>query len=192
MTAPGQPADRSDAADRGPTVSDHGEHGPGEPRPVTFGQAADRYGLSASAARERYHELNMRDHLARVYAGMRAFGAYEPQKHGAGHPVPLSTAEHLELLATAEYLSRAIKPSCHLDYALNAGATWEQAADALGASHAAAQAAHRERTDRPPDFLRWIEGRAGPSDSEQDAAARRLTAAATRRAADPGQRGVGS
>jgi hypothetical protein len=192
MAAPEHPADRSDAADRGiGAVSDYDGHDAGEPRPVTFGQATDRYSISIRAARERYDELNLRDHLARVHADMRPSEMQDPREHGGGHAEPLSTDEHLELLAAAEYLSRVYRPSCQLDHALNAGATWEQVADALGTSQAAAQAAYRKCADNPSDFLSWADDRTGASDGEHDAATRRPEAEA-RRVAGPEQREAGS
>ncbi len=93
-------------------------------RPVTYDDAWRLYGPGRHAARERYDELSMRDTLARAYAKLRASGRYDPAKHGAGDKEPLSRDEHLELLATAEYLARAYKPASEVDHALRAGATW--------------------------------------------------------------------
>ncbi len=163
-------------------MSDYDGHDAGEPRPLTFGQATDRYSISIRAARERYDELNLRDHLARVHADMRPSGMQDPREHGGGHAEPLSTDEHL---------SRVYRPSCQLDHALNAGATWEQVGDALGTSQAAAQAAYREWADNPSDFLSWADDRTGASDGEHDAATRRPEAEA-RRVAGPEQREAGS
>jgi hypothetical protein len=74
----------------------------------------------------------MRDHLARTYARLRASGECEDARHGTGDSEPLTAAEHLELLATAENLARAYQPSFEKDNALRAGASWAQVADALG------------------------------------------------------------
>ena len=56
----------------------------------------------------------MQDCLARAYARLRAPGEYDAARHGTGATEPLTAAEHLELLATAEYLARAYKPSFEL------------------------------------------------------------------------------
>ncbi len=135
-------------------------------RPVTYDDASRRYGPGRHAARERHDELSMRDTLARAYAKLRASGEYDPGKHGPGGTEPLSAAEHLELLATAEYLARAYKPSFEVDRALRAGATWEQVADALGTDEAMARVEYRAWADGQHDMLTWTEGRLGMSDAE--------------------------
>jgi hypothetical protein len=115
---------------------------PSEP-PVTCNQASMRYGPGTHDARERYEELSMREHLSRAYAKLKASREYDPAKHGTGDTEPLTAADHLELLATAEYLARAYKPHGEVDHVLRAGATWEQVADVLGTDDAAARAEYR-------------------------------------------------
>jgi hypothetical protein len=107
--------------------------------PVTLDDASRRCGPGRHAARERYDELSMRDHLARARDKLKASGRYDPARHGSDDAEPLSAAEHLELLATTEYLSRACKPSFEVDFALRAGASWPQVAAALGTDEASAQ-----------------------------------------------------
>jgi len=151
-----------------------GESGAGEPReleagqpgPVSYDDAARRYGPGTIDARERYDELSMRDHLVRAYARLRASGEYDAARHGTGDTEPLTAAEHLELLATAEYLARAYKPSFETDNALRAGASWAQVADALGTDEAAARVAYRAWADGQHDMLTWTDGRLGMSDAE--------------------------
>ena len=101
--------------------------------PVTVDDADRRYGPGRHAARERYDELSMRDHLARAHATLQARGEYDPARHGPDDAEPLTTAEHLELLAAAEYLSRAYKPSVEVD--LRAAGRGQLAASRRRAGH---------------------------------------------------------
>ena len=134
--------------------------------PVTYDQASHRYGPRTHAARERYDELSMREHLSRAYARLKASGQYDPAKHGTRGTEPLTAAEHLELLATAEYLARAYKPHGEVDHALRVGATWRQVAEALGTDEAMARVEYRAWADGQHDMLRWADGRLGMSDAE--------------------------
>jgi hypothetical protein len=134
-------------------------------QPVTSEQADRRYGPGTRAARERHDELSMRDFLARADA-RRAAGDRDPERHGAGNAERLTVREHLELLATAEYLARAYMPSREVHHALRAGATWPQVAAAVGTSEAAARAAYQAWADGQHDMLRWTGGRLGMSDAE--------------------------
>src|SRR5260370_38249050 len=88
--------------------------------PIKYDNASRRYGPGTHAARERYDELSMREHLARAHAKLAAAGTYDPARHGTRGTEPLTAAEHLELLATAEYLSRAYNPVYEVDHALQA------------------------------------------------------------------------
>jgi len=137
-----------------------------EPRPVTYDDASRLYGAGTIRARERYDELSMRDHLARAYARLRASGEYDAARHGTRDTEPLAAAEHLELLATAEYLARAYKPAFEVDNALRADASWAQVADALGTDEAMARVEYRAWADGQHDMLTWTEGRMGMSDAE--------------------------
>jgi len=169
-----------------------GEPGAPQPGPVTHDDAARRYGPGTIGARERYDELSMRDHLARAYARLRASGEYDAARHGTGDAEPLTAAEHLELLATAEHLARAYKPSFETDNALRAGASWAQVADALGIDEAAARVAYRAWADGQHDMLTWTEGRLGMSHAEYAEAMQRVAGRAgphgafERAAAGPG------
>jgi hypothetical protein len=177
-----------------------GESGAGEPRepgarqpgPVTYDDAVRRYGPGTTGARERYDELSMRDHLARAYARLRASGEYDAARNGTGDTEPLTAAEHLELLATAEYLARAYKPSFETDNALRAGACWAQAADALGAAEATARVAYRAWAEGQHDMLTQAEGRLGMSHATHAEAIQRVAdgagpdGACGRAAAGPG------
>jgi hypothetical protein len=142
-------------------------------RPVSYNAVSQRYGPGMHDARERYDELITRDCLSRAYAQLRATGEYDPARHGAGDLEPLTPAEHLELLAIAEYLSRSYKPVPEVDHALRAGASWAQIAGALGTDEPAARAAYRAWADGQHDLLAWTEGRLGMSDAEHAAAIQR-------------------
>jgi len=137
-------------------------------RPVTYNAVSERYGPGTRDARERYDELSMRDCLSYAYAKLRATDKYDPARHGAGDTEPLTAAEHLELLATAEYLSRSYKPVPEVDHALRAGASWAQ-----GTDEPAARADYRAWADGQHDMLTWTEGRLGMSDTEYAEAMRR-------------------
>jgi hypothetical protein len=134
----------------------------------------------------------MRDHLARAHARLRASGEYDAARHGTRDTEPLTAAEHLELLATAEYLARAYKPSFETDNALRAGASWAQVADALAADEAAARVAYRAWADAQHDILTQAEGRLGISHAEYADAMQRVAdgagpgGASERGAAGPG------
>jgi len=139
---------------------------PASAGPVTYDDASRIYGPDRIAARERYDDLSMRDHLSRAYAKLQASGEYDPARHGAGNTELLTAADHLELLATAEYLARSYKPSCEVDQTLRAGASWAQVAEALGTDEAVARVEYRAWADGQHDMLTWTEGRLGMSDAE--------------------------
>ena len=140
--------------------------GPASTGPVTYYDASRTYDPDRIAARERYDDLSMPDHLSRAYAKLRASGECDPARHGAGNTEPLTAAEHLELLATAEYLARSYKPSCEVDQTLRAGASWAQVAEALGTDEAMACVEYRAWADGQHHMLTWTEGRLGMSDAE--------------------------
>jgi hypothetical protein len=135
-------------------------------RPVTYNAVSGRYGPGTHDARERYDDLSTRECLSRSYAKLRATGQYDPARHGAGDSQPLTAAEHLELLATAEYLSRSYRPVPEVDHALRAGASWAQVADALGTDEPAARTAYRAWADGQHDLLTWTDGRLGMNDAD--------------------------
>ena len=56
--------------------------------------------------------------------------------------------EHLEVLATGEVVARMYRHPANVDRALEAGATWEQVADALDCDQAQAR----------QDYRKWAEG----------------------------------
>src|SRR5260370_17236766 len=110
--------------------------------------------------------MRMRERLSRAHALLEAPGQSDPARHGSRDTEPLTAAEHLELLAAAEYLARAYKPHGEVDQALRAGATWRQVAEALGTDEAMARVEYRAWADGQHDMLRWTDGRLGMSDAE--------------------------
>src|SRR5260370_41937859 len=110
--------------------------------------------------------MRMRERLSRAHALLEAPGQSDPAKHGIRDTEPLTAAEHLELLAAAEYLARAYQPHGEVDHALRAGATWRQVAEALGSDEAMARVECRAWADGHHDMLRCTDGRLGMSDAE--------------------------
>lgn len=80
-------------------------------------------------------DLRIRDHLVRGHAELQARGTYDSDVHGPADTVPLTVEDRLKLLALGEHIVRAPHPGVEIDRALQAGATWSQLADALGAGH---------------------------------------------------------
>jgi hypothetical protein len=103
-----------------------------------------------------------------------ARGEYDPARHGTEDAQLLTAAEHLELLATAQYLARSYKPSFEIDNALQAGTTWAQVAAALGTDAPSARAAYRQWADGQHDLLSRTQGRVGMSNARYAVALARL------------------
>lgn len=80
---------------------------------------------------ERHQELAARDLMARTL----------------GEGEPLSVAEHLELVASGVSTARYVAHPAHVDRALQAGASWEEIAAALGTNAYRARAEHRAWAD---------------------------------------------
>lgn len=116
-------------------------------RPTTY-HGASRSDRTWLDARDRYDELTQRDLSARVRATLVEMGEYDPVKHGSANPEPLTLTEHLEVLANGEVVARVYRHPAQVDRALQAGATWEQIADACGSSPAQVR----------QDYRDWAEG----------------------------------
>ena len=112
-------------------------------RPATY-LAASRSGRTWLDARDRYDELTQRDLSARARATLVARGEYDPAKHGSANPEPLTLSEYLEVLANGEVVARVYRHPYQVHRALEAGATWEQIADATGGSVDQARREYRE------------------------------------------------
>jgi hypothetical protein len=112
-------------------------------RPVTYYlmPGPDRTWLDA---RDRYDELTQRDLMARSLATLKARGEYDPAKHGSDDRAPLTLREHLEVLANGEVVARVYRHPCQVHQALEAGATWQQIADATGTDEAKLRAEYRK------------------------------------------------
>jgi hypothetical protein len=130
------------------------------------------------AARERYDELTSRNHTARAIATLKARGTYDPAKHpDASNYPPLTTAEHLEILAVGEVLARHHRHPTYVDQALKAGASWAQIAEAIGSDEEQARQQYREWADGQHELHIYYQGKLGMNDAEY--------AAATKRASEP-------
>jgi hypothetical protein len=148
----------------------------GEPRAVTYLQAEAAY-QGTTGPRQRFDHLTMRDLLARARTTLEARGDYDPARHGTEEPEPLTTDEHLEVLAVGELLARYYRHPARIHDAVLAGATWPQVAAAIGTSEPAARQAYRDWADRLHSLWQHDQGRLGLADAEH--------ADAVRRAAEP-------
>ena len=127
--------------------TDTGTSDGAKPRPTTYHEASG-YDWDIVKAQAQYEELTDRDLYARSRAELEARGEYNPAKHGTATPEPLTLSEHLEVLANGEVVARVYRHPYQVHRALEAGATWEQVADACGCS---------EAKDRQ-DYRGWAEG----------------------------------
>ncbi len=124
-------------------MTDQADTGSREARPVSY-YITPGDGRTWLDARDRYDELTQRDLSARARATLVACGKYDPAKHGSADPEPLTLTEHLEVLANGEVVARVYRHPVQVDRALQAGATWEQIADACGCSEAHARQDYRD------------------------------------------------
>jgi hypothetical protein len=123
--------------------TDNGTSDTGALPPTTY-HGASRSGRTWLDARDRYDELTQRDLSARTRATLVARGEYDPARHGTSDPEPLTLTERLEVLANGEAVARVYRHPYQVHQALEAGATWEQIADATGTSEEKARQAYRE------------------------------------------------
>ena len=146
-------------------------------RPVSYWHATGN-GRTWLDARDRYDELTQRDLHARSIATLKARGEYDPAQHGTGDPEPLTLREHLEVLANGEAVARVYRHPYQVHHALEAGATWEQIAEATGTDEAKARQAYREfAAGQNRLWHHYGDGKFGMDDAEY--------AAALARAAEP-------
>jgi hypothetical protein len=123
------------------------------------------------AVRERFDELASRDSTARAIATLKARGTYDPAKHpDACEHQPLTTAEHLEILAIGEVLARHYRHPTYVDRAIKAGASWPQIAETVGSDEALVRQQYREWADSQRGLYIHYEGKLGMNDAEYDAA----------------------
>jgi hypothetical protein len=157
-------------------MTSQGPHSPGRKPVITYGQAQDIY-RGTIEARQRFDELTSRDLCARAFATLKDRGTYDPARHGdAGKHQPLTTAEHLELLAAGELLARHYRHPALIHQALDAGATWPQIAAAVGSGEQQVRQRYREWADGQHRLHSWC-GKFGMNDADY--------ATALQRAADP-------
>jgi hypothetical protein len=98
----------------------------------------------STGAGERCDELTVREMDSRLAARLRAEGKFDPARHAVLDVEPLTPAEHLELLATGEYLARGFRHPTMLDHAAKAGVGWEQIAAARGTGADEVRQGYRE------------------------------------------------
>jgi hypothetical protein len=146
-------------------------------RATTYEQAQSTYPCTIDA-RERFEELDNRDLQARALAKLQTRGTYDPDRHGdPGNYPPLTTDEHLEVLAAGELLARHYRHPALVHHAVQAGASWPQIAAATGSDEAATRQAYREWAEGQHRLHVDYEGQFGLDDAEH--------AAALHRAAEP-------
>lgn len=120
-----------------------------EGRPTTYHEAT-RTGRTWLDARDRWDELTQRDLSAR--AKLVARGTYDPAKHGTHDAEPLSLSEHLEVLANGEVVARVYRHPYQVHQAVQAGATWQQIAEATATTADRARRAYREFAEGQHDM----------------------------------------
>jgi hypothetical protein len=143
-------------------------------RPVTYRAAGEE---NFAYQRDHFDELSNRDLSARAIATLKARGEYDIARHSdaAKYP-PLSVDEHLELLARGEVLARHYRHPAHVHHAVEAGATWQQIADARGTSEEQARQDYREWADGQHMLWEHYEGKFGMPDAEHATAIARSVA----------------
>ncbi len=140
------------------------------PRAITYYQAQDHYRCTIDA-RERFEELTNRDLMVRAHATLKARGTYDPQRHGDAEKYqPLTTAEHLEILAAGEMLARYYRHPALIHQAVKAGASWTQVAAATGSDEATVRQGYREWADGQHRLYADYQGKFGMDDAEHAAA----------------------
>jgi hypothetical protein len=147
---------------------------PGREPVITYGQAQDTY-PSTIEARQRFDELTNRDLCARAFATLKARDTYDPAKHGdVGKYQPLTTAEHLELLAAGEVLARHYRHPSLVHQAVQADATWPQIAEAVGADETQLRQQYRDWADGQHRLHIHYQGKFGLNDADYATAIERV------------------
>src|SRR6266487_3351492 len=109
--------------------------------------------------------------MVRAHATLKARGTYDPHLHGdAGKYQPLTTEEHLEILAAGEMLARYYRHPALIHQAVTAGASWSQVAAATGSDEATVRQAYREWADGQHRLYTGYQGQSGMDDAEHAAA----------------------
>ncbi len=151
---------------------------PAAPLPATTYEQAQSCYRSTTDAQERFEELTSRDLTASAIAVLQARGTYDPHRHShLGKYPPLTTGEHLEVLAAGEMLARHYRHPALVHNAVKAGASWAQVAAATGADEIQVRLWYREWADAQHGLHAYYGGTLGMDDAEH--------AAAITRAAEP-------
>jgi hypothetical protein len=152
------------------TVGDEAREPATPARALTYDQAETSYRCTIDA-RERFEELTNRDLMVRAHATLKARGTYDPQLHGdADKYQPLTTEEHLEILAAGEMLARNYRHPALIHQAVQAGASWSQIAAATGSDEAQVRQGYREWADGQHRLYADYQGKFGMNDAEHAAA----------------------
>jgi hypothetical protein len=142
---------------------------------ITYWLAEGEY-RGITAARERFDELTSRDHTARAIATLKARGTYDRAKHPeVDKNKPLTTVEHLEVLAVGEVLARHYRHPAHVDLAVKAGASWSQIAEAVGSDETRVRQQYREWAESQHWLHAEYEGKFGMNDADYAAAIKRAS-----------------
>ena len=97
----------------------------------------------------RFNELATRDSLAGAIALKKSRGEYRPNEYVNEQKFPpLTVAEHLEMLALGERIASYYRHPSLVHSAVQAGASWDQVAAAIGRTTEATRTAYRD----------WAEG----------------------------------
>lgn len=144
-------------------------------RPVSYYDRTSS-GRTWLDARDRYDELTQRDLSARARATLVARGEYDPEKHGPSDPEPLTLSEHLEVLADGETVSRVYRHPVQVARAVQAGATWQQIAEATGSNEAEVRQEYRQWAEGQHCLHEHYDSKFGMPDSEYRAAIARTEA----------------
>ena len=148
------------------------------PPATTYQETSGRYRTTVDA-RGRFEELVVRDVSVRAFMALVARGDYDPRVHGdVGGSELLTVTEHLELLAAGELLARYYGHPAHAHRALQAGATWEQVAAAIGRGEAQARRDYREWAEDEHRLWAVYNGEFGMDAAEYAAAVARADTAA--------------
>jgi hypothetical protein len=152
------------------TAGDEAREPASPPHALTYDQAEAGYRCTIDA-REPFEELTNRDLTVRAHATLKARGTYDPQLHGAaGKYQPLTTEEHLEILAAGEMLARYYRHPALVHQAVTAGASWPQIAEATGSDEAQVRQGYREWADGQHRLYADYGGKFGMDDAEHAAA----------------------
>lgn len=139
--------------------------------PVTYDEACL---LPWTEVLTRWQELEQRDAMARSIATLQARGKWNADRSlDPADYLPLSVAEHLELLALGEAAARRLRHPAAVHQAVLAGATWQQIGQATGGDADQARQSYRGWAENQQQLRQdYPGGTIGLGDEEYAAALR--------------------